>query len=271
MTTGTITYDPARTALDAATLCLALALPSAIALGLDGRTISDVSVWNKPLKFQLSFALHWQTVACLLQLLSRRAATAPSLRWWLRIGGSAAVVEVLYISLQAARGRASHFNFATPLETALYFGLMGGAAVLMMLATMWVGWMLWQDAEPGVQRSGLWLGAVLGLIVGSIVTLLVTAPLAAGAIDGPGHWVGGQRTDASGLPVLGWSTSGGDLRAPHFFGTHLLQMLPLVGWMADRSGSQAPRHWVWSALIFGLALVGATGWQALQGRPFWSA
>lgn len=264
-------YQPARTAFDTGILCLALAVPSAIALGLDWRTINDVNVWSKPLKFQLSFALHWLTVACLLSLLSSKAASATSLRWWLRIGASSAVVEVLYITLQAARGRGSHFNFSTPLETVLYYGLMGGAAVLMMLATMWVGVMLWRHTEPQERHKGLWLGAMLGLVVGSIVTLLVTAPLAAGVIDGPGHWVGGVRSDATGLPIFGWSTTGGDLRVPHFFGTHLLQVLPLVGWWADRSGRQAPRRWVWSALVVGLLAVVATGWQALLGHPFWSS
>jgi hypothetical protein len=44
---------------------------------------------------------------------------------------------VFCIILQAVRGRASHFNFSTPLETLSSCGLMGAAAVLMMLATAW--------------------------------------------------------------------------------------------------------------------------------------
>ena len=110
--------------------------------------------------------------------------------------------------------------------------------------------------------------AALTAIVGSVVTLLVTAPLAAGVIDGPGHWVGGLRTDATGLPIFGWSTASGDLRKPHCFATHWLQVLPLVGWIADRSRRKAPRRWVWLALIAAALAVLATGWQALQGRPF---
>ena len=268
MATGAAPYEPGRSAFDIAILCLALAVPSAIAFGLDARTLNDVNIWSKPLKFQLSFALHWLTVAWLLRLLSPAAARTPSLRWWLRIGALASVAEVFYITLQAARGRGSHFNFATPLETVLYYGLMGGAAVLMMLATIWVGWLVWQHAEPGQRRTGLWLGAVLGLILGSTVTLLVTAPLAAGVIDGPGHWVGGVRTDATGLPIFGWSTTGGDLRVPHFFATHLSQVLPVVGWIADRSRWNKPKRWVWLAMIAAVLVVLATGWQALQGRPF---
>ena len=91
---GVVLLEPARSAFDIAILCLALAVPSAIAFGLDARTINDVNIWSKPLKFQLSFALHWLTVAWLLRQFSSPAASAPSLRWWLRIGALASVVEV---------------------------------------------------------------------------------------------------------------------------------------------------------------------------------
>jgi hypothetical protein len=252
-------------------MCLALALPSAIALGLDDRMLNDVNIWGKPLKFQISFALHWLTIAWLLHVLGNPSFATPSLRWWLGIGAASAVIEVFYITLQAARGRASHFNFSTALESALYYGLMGGAAVLMMFATVFVGWVILRHASPTRRGEGLWLGGVLGLIAGSAVTLLVTAPLASGAIDGPGHWVGGERSDATGLPIFGWSTTGGDLRVPHFFATHLVQALPVAGWLADRLGSRHPRVWVWLAFGLGTLAVVATTWRTLRGQPLLSA
>jgi hypothetical protein len=261
--------DPRRIALDTALLCGSLLLPSVLAYAADTRTIHEVNVWSKPLKFQLSFMLHWLTIAVLLGLLDVAAWSRASLRWWLRVGGLASVLEVTYITLQAARGRASHFNFSTPLETILYYGLMGGAAVLMMLATIWVGWMLWRHPRRQ-ERSATWLAGVLALVGGSVVTLLVTAPLAAGAVDGPGHWVGGVRNDAAGLPIFGWSTTGGDLRVPHFFAAHLTQALPLVGWLVDRLHAVQPWRWVWGAGLAGGAIVVATLVQALLQRPFWA-
>ena len=128
-----------------------------------------------------------------------------------------------------------------------------------------------RHAGPAQHRTGLWLSAVLGHIVGSVVTLFVTAPLAPNAIDGPGHWVGGLRTDATGLPIFGWPTTGEDLRVPHFFATHSLQVLPLVEWIADRSRRKAPERWVWLALIADVLAALAAGWHALQDRPFFGS
>jgi hypothetical protein len=179
----------------------------------------------------------------------------------------AAVVEVGYISLQGARGRPSHFNFETTLDTVLYYGLMGGAALVMMAATLAAGMWLWrhQDMRSG---PGLRLGAVLGLVAGSVATLIVTAPLAAGAIDGPGSWVGAVRSNAAGLPLTGWSTTGGDLRVPHFFASHMVQAMPMAGWAADRCLPEKTRPVaVWSALAAALFVVAATFAQAVAGIP----
>ena len=92
--------------------------------------------------------------------------------------------------------------------------------------------------------------------------------LSAGVIDGPGHWVGGVRSDAGGLFLVGWSRTGGDLRVPHFFATHIMQALPLLGLALDRFRPESARTGIWIGALLSTAIVAATFVQAMSGRPF---
>ncbi len=104
-------------------------------------------------------------------------------------------------------------------------------------------------------------------MLGALLTLITAGVLSMG-VDGPGHWVGGDRTDATGLFLTGWSTTGGDLRVPHFFATHLTQAIPLAGLIADRSGAHHPGLWVAAVAAAGTGVVAFTFLQALSGQPF---
>ncbi len=83
----------------------------------------------------------------------------------------------------------------------------------------------------------------------------------------------GVADGGAGLPLLGWSTEGGDLRVPHFFGLHAMQVLPLVGFLLTRR--RAAQRWtvkqrtalVWIAGLGYLGLVGLLACQALRGQP----
>ena len=78
---------------------------------------------------------------------------------------------------------------------------------------------------------GLKYGIVLGLTLGCIMTLLIAGYMS--SLPG-GHWVDAPATDHGGIPLVGWTKQGGDLRVPHFFATHMMQVLPLMGWFIDR-------------------------------------
>jgi hypothetical protein len=76
-----------------------------------------------------------------------------------------------------------------------------------------------------------------------------------------------------GLPVVGWSTAGGDLRVAHFLGIHAMQILPFVGWFVARRRNvfarfKEPHRLVLISTVgFAyLALVLLLVWQALRGQ-----
>lgn len=266
---STLTLDPPRGAADAAeaahrtllfglAIQLALLAPSLIALGLDDRLLNAVSVWAKPIKFQLSLTLLFGTLVLLVPLaLPTRGIARACL-----VIVAAAVFEIAYITLQAARGRASHFNNETPVEAMMYRG-MGGAVVVLVVTVGWIGLRIWRSPpRPGAE--GLRQGAAIGLMLGAALTLVTASVLSSGA----GHWVGGPATDAGGLPLFGWSRSGGDLRVPHFFATHVMQALPLLGFAADRLAPRRAAPLVWAGAGISVLVVAATFAQAMAGRPF---
>lgn len=255
-----------RLLLIAVAIQIAFLIPSLIAYMLDERVLNGVSVWSKPIKFETSIAITAGTVLLLLPLLNEAGRASRAVRWSAHAIAIAGTLEIIYIVLQAARGRASHFNNDTPLEATLY-SIMGVGAVTIVIGCLIVGWMILRHSRQDAGR-GLRLGAAWGLMIGAVLTLVTAGLLSSGAISEPGHWVGGIRTDAGGLPLFGWSRSGGDLRVPHFFATHLMQGLPLVGLLLDRMAPASARSGIWIGAIAGVAVVAATFAQAAMGRPF---
>jgi hypothetical protein len=242
-------------------LSLALMAPTLLALALDERTLFGIGVWIKPLKFQFSAAVHLATLALIASLLVEPVRRGRLVTGAAVVSCTAAMFEVVYITAQAARGRPSHFSDATTFEAVMY-SLMGIFAVLLIAAALVLGWLVWRHARPEI-GPGLRSGAALGLGVGFAATLVVAGYL--GAQDG--HWVGGRPSDAGGLPVTGWAQDGGDLRVAHFFALHMMQIVPLAGWLADRTTGHG-RLVAVLATIACLAMVAFTFQQAMAGRPF---
>ena len=259
--------NPVLTGWATVAIVLAMLGVSSIAWAFDNRMLNGVSIWAKPMKFNLSFALHLATLMVFVALMHPAAQATKLMRWTITITSAAVLLELLYIFVQAARGRASHFNFETQWETAAYYGLMGGAAIVVMIGTLIIGIAAWRGAREYVE-PGLRIGIMVGTVVGTIATFVTAGALASGAVTPTGHWIGGELTDASGLPVLGWSTTGGDLRVAHFFATHLLQALPILGWLADRTAPRIAPLTVWASTAAGIAIVYLTFSQALLARPF---
>jgi len=217
---------------------------------VDHRLFNGINVWIKPAKFFGAIGLHLLTVTAALLLLPEKTRTSGRMTALASLMVAFMIYETGYISLRAARLEASHYN-ETPWG-ALGYAMMGVGAVWVVIFTAWVGML--------VLRQGP--GTLLGRAVGW--SFILSAPLTfvtAGTLGGMGsHWIGGDQTDATGLPLLGWSTTGGDLRVSHFVSLHLMQVIPL----AALSGRGLV---VLAAAIAGIAATAATYAQALMGYP----
>ena len=75
-----------------------------------------------------------------------------------------------------------------------------------------------------------------------------------------------------GLPLVNWSTVGGDLRVGHFFGLHGLQLVPLFGlaihrYFRNMTITKQTAAILVFALIYLLFIV-SVFYQATLGKPF---
>ena len=177
-------------------------------------------------------------------------------------GGWAAGPRGQRQTMQAARGVTSHFNKTTPFDIAV-FAVMGAAIAFNILVAAYVALKFWRtDAQ--IPAPYLW-GIRIGL------TIFVLASLEGFAMVGHSAHSVGVADGGAGLPVVNWSTEGGDLRVAHFFGMHALQVLPLLGYLlSSRRAAPTTRsavRWVQAAGV-GYALIALLlfVW-AMSGRP----
>lgn len=260
-------YFAEKVWLQSSFLLLAAIPATLIALQFDDRVINDIPIWVKPLKFYVSTALHLITLAVLVRFLANETRSATWLSIIAAVSAAASIVEVLLISGQAFRGVASHFNYATSLDGMIY-ALMGVGALLLIAPALVIGVRFFAASVSEKLTPGLKLGAGLGLTIGFVLTLVIAGYMSSRS---GGHWVGAAPTDIDGVPVMGWSRQGGDLRVPHFFATHLMQALPLAGYLSDKmfgAESAAPKRIVWGVAVAGVGFAIVTFLQALAGKPF---
>lgn len=237
------------------------AIPLLAAALLDPREFLNAPVWQKPLQFHLALATYMLTLAFFARLLPTPMTTR---RWRLyaAIVTFCILAELVWVGGAAAFGTASHFNTANPVMAALY-GLMGVFAVILTSPSLVMGIAIARNPNTGLAPA-LHLSISLGLIMTFLLTLIAAGTMSSGT----GHLIGIPTTHAS-VPILGWSREVGDLRTAHFFATHALHALPLIGLAASRLlPTSTARTAIWISAAAYTALVGFTMAQAFQGRPF---
>jgi hypothetical protein len=262
-------------------LLFTLALVSGVGVLVDDRLIMGESVWLKPLKFGFAMGVYGLTLAWLLSKLRK----GRRLGWWLgTVFAVAGLLDVGAVAYAAAHGTFSHFNQNTDLvaqtvQTVFSFGIMPLMLTTLVIAILVL---IQRTGDRAMTRA---LRAGLGLALASMVVALWLSMSSGGtprtvtdangqpvAMAG-GHGIGDP--DGNGMPLTHWSTTGGDLRVPHFVGMHAIQVLLLVtavlGVLATR------RRWLGDervrAQLVGVAGLSYTGvfavlsWQAWRGQP----
>ncbi|MET9580725.1 hypothetical protein [Streptomyces massasporeus] len=262
-------------------LMAALVLVATVGLFVDDRVLLNESVWVKPWKFGFAFAAYSATLAWLLTKLTK----ARRFGWW--FGTAFAVFgtfDVAAIALAAARGTFSHYNAQEDVFNRLVQTVFEYGVPPLLLSNLVIGVLVL------VQRTGdralSWaLRAGLALSTVGMAVALMLIPL---SDVGEGHTVGDANgdqvpmsaghgigdPDGTGMPLTNWSTTGGDLRVPHFIGLHGIHVLLAV---VLTLAALAPRH-VWlrdervrTGLVGAVALgygglLAVTTWQAARGQ-----
>ncbi|MEU8129979.1 hypothetical protein AB0B68_22425 [Micromonospora sp. NPDC049049] len=245
-----------------------LGVVAVVGILVDPRVLTGAPIWLKPFKFALSFVLYGATLAWMLSLLPRRSRAVETA---VVIIVAVAVVENAWIVGQVIRGQASHFNDSTPLNTAL-FAVMGAAIMVLFFAHLVIGIVvLIQRIPDRVAATAVGWGLGLSLL-GMLAAVPMALPMQDPGIEGIGgaHSVG-VPDGGPGLPIVGWSTTGGDLRIGHFVGLHALQALPILAILLSRFATRLDERTRVRLLVvaggaYGVLTVLLT-WQALRGQP----
>jgi hypothetical protein len=245
-----------------------LTVVTVVGLVTDDRVLTGVPIWLKPFKFAVSFVLYAGTLAWMLSLLPARSRLA-------RVAAvvilATSLLELAIIVTQVVRGQTSHFNGTTPLNE-LLFDTMGGAIMVLFVAHFLIGAVVLRARlADRVSATGVRLGLTVSLVgMAAAIPMVVRTPTP--AIEGiSGAHSVGVLDGGPGLPIVGWSTVGGDLRVGHFVGLHALQALPILAMLLTRLGGRlAERTQIRLLRLAGVAYALFTVLltaQALRGQP----
>ena len=250
-----------------AVICVVVAIALIPLWILDSRQLLGVSVWEKPIKFFISAAIFSFTYSWLSSFITKGAR-------WVKVAGLfiavSLTVELVLISAMAILGTTSHFNVSSPTAIVIW-SLMATFISIVLFSTIFISLMiLFQKQNEFNLKLALALGSV-NTAVGMGLAYLMTWPSAAQLANYQGiagaHAVG-VSDGGPGLPFLGWSTVGGDLRVGHFFGLHSIQVAAILLALSLLIPFAFRVPLILVGNLSWLGFVGLVTWQSLRAEPF---
>ena len=219
-----------------------------ILLVTGGTWIGPVSL-RKAATFGLSFGLTLPSVAWATSYLR-----LPARGLVLGVFIATCVVETVLISMQAWRGVPSHFNFATPFDTAVSTTLALGGGVIVLVGVVCT---LAAFAGAGGLAPSMALAVRTGLVVLLVAFATGAVMVARGVVEARG-----------GQAQLAYDTAG-SLKPLHAVAMHVVLVLPALAWLlAHTSWAEARRlRLVWVAVVADAVLTAVVGYEAFAGIP----
>lgn len=222
----------------------------------DSTEILGINRWIKPMKFFVSIAVLGWTTAVYLKYLKDYDRSVRFISWTMI---AVFFVEMFIIVMQALRGTTSHFNTKTPFDGML-FAIMGVAVVINTLLLVHLLF-LYFKAEIELPQAIIW-GIRFGII------LFLASCIEGGYMSQHLSHSVGVADGGKGLPLINWSTEGGDLRVAHFVGMHAFQVVPFFAYTLETykiknstalTAIFAILYFIFFTFVF---------LQALYGKPF---
>lgn len=251
-------------------------LVTLIGIVVDPKVITGQIAWVKPAKFAISISIYSFTLLWMLTFIKNRPRVVAIISWITILGF---IIEMVAIIGQVLRDTTSHFNNTTPFDDFVY-SWMSYAIVAIWMSCLIVGvFLLFQKLDDpafawsmrfGIFISFIGMGLAFLMVVPTEQQLVLEEETGISNIIGA-HSVGIDDGGA-GIPILGWSTEGGDLRIGHFVGLHGMQVLPLIGLMLSSSAfihRIRLEGRILLVLIAGISYLLFTillTWQALRGQ-----
>jgi len=202
-----------------ALMWLACGVTYLVSLG-DSRTLREVGIWIKPMKFMVATALLAWTTVWVTHLANAAVADGRAYKGICLLLFVTSLFEVVYITYQASQGAASHYNTSDRWH-AFLFGLMAIGAVGLTASQGWLAWEIWATRGTSPLTVTAW-----SVITGLAITFILSTI--------SGFMLGGhQPPSGQGLPVVGWHLYR-DVRPAHFLGVHAQQIIPIWGVIADQ-------------------------------------